>query len=218
MSPQDFLNQLLRSRGYSTATYPTLSGGYHAQPTPLQVASYGVGLVSVVRASDPVRLARYLRRGLSPNPCNRFGESLLHMVCRRRDRACLSTLIEHGCEVRVSDDFGRTPLHDACWTSEPCFESVALLLDQDPRLVSMADRRGALPLAYVRKEHWGKWVDFFERKKDEYWPWRDAAKDGEESPPELSLMVPGSSTFPDPPNACSVEVAAQISSGQLQLS
>eukprot|EP00588_Corethron_pennatum_P016112 CAMPEP_0194303616 /NCGR_PEP_ID=MMETSP0171-20130528/1459_1 /TAXON_ID=218684 /ORGANISM="Corethron pennatum, Strain L29A3" /LENGTH=253 /DNA_ID=CAMNT_0039054575 /DNA_START=384 /DNA_END=1147 /DNA_ORIENTATION=- len=61
----------------------------------------------------------------------------------------------------------------------------------------------------------GEVVDFFDRKKDDYWPWRDAAKDGEESPPELSLMVPGSSTFPDPPNACSVEVAAQISSGQL---
>jgi hypothetical protein len=24
--------------------------------------------------------------------------------------------------VNISDDFGRTPLHDACWTAEPNFE------------------------------------------------------------------------------------------------
>ena len=53
-----------------------------------------------------------------------------------------------------------------------------MLLNSDRRLISRADRRRTLPLAYIRKEYWTKWVDFFERKKDEYWPWRDAAKKG----------------------------------------
>lgn len=116
--------------------------------------------------------------------CNRFGESVMHVACRRScapmvspcltlrccereaQRTCFPyaaaaspfifpfspssavswflclhfSLIfclclfhfqvnffidECGMKVNTSDDFGRTPLHDACWTAEPNFEVVS---------------------------------------------------------------------------------------------
>jgi len=215
-SPQDFLNKLLKIRGYSTDTYLTLNTGYYCKPTSLQVASYGVGIVQTVRDSDPICLGKFLSKGLSPNPCNKFGESLVHMVCRRREHACLATLIKFGCSIQVSDDFGRTPLHDACWTSEPCFTTVEILLNIDRRLLSLADRRGSLPLSYARREHWGKWINFLDKKKDLYWPHRDISVDGVESPPELT-QITSDNNIPDPVNACSIEMALQLSSGLLNL-
>lgn len=215
VSPQSFLDSLLSSRGYSTKNYCSLEGGYYCKPTPLQKASYGIQLVRAVRSSNAALLGELLRCGLSRNPCNAFGESLVHMVCRRSDYALLKALVEHGCSLQVSDDFGRTPLHDACWTSEPCFECIELILLTDKRLLRLVDCRGSSPLAYVQKDNWRKWIDFFERKKDVYWPTRDVANEGEERPPRLAGEAPHSNPIQDPKDALSLEVAAMVASGQI---
>jgi len=92
--------------------------------------------------------------------CNRFGESVLHMACRGAGTLVPYLLQECGLAVNISDDFGRTPLHDACWKAEPNFEVVKLLLTADRHLVAVADSRDSLPLSYVPEDHWAVWCTF----------------------------------------------------------
>ena len=81
--------------------------------------------------------------GRTMDACNKFGESILHLACRRGHLPTIAFLLAAGANVAISDDFGRTPLHDCCWTSEkPCFEVIRLLLDRDLGLLRVVDRRG----------------------------------------------------------------------------
>ncbi len=208
---------MLKSRGYSDQHYCSLEGGYYCKPTDLQKASYGMKLIQAVRTSDSKLLRKLLNAGLSPNPCNAFGESIIHMVCRRGDVALLKIFLENGCSVQVSDDFGRTPLHDACWTASPCFESVELILNQDKRLLHIVDCRGSAPLSYVKRENWPQWINFFEQRKHLWWPHRDVGAEGEEGPPKLANMAPHSIPLPNPPTAASLIDAGKISSGELDV-
>jgi hypothetical protein len=102
VSPKIFYDNLLRSRGYSAKNFYSLEL-YYCSPTPLQKASYGNELVRAVRESDADLLKRILTCGLSPNPCNAFGESLVHTVCRRGDFKLLKVMVEAGCSFQVSD-------------------------------------------------------------------------------------------------------------------
>jgi len=213
-SPQTFLTNLLTQRGYSIQHYCSLEGGYYCKPTPLQKASYGMKISQAVRNSNEKELKTLLESGLSPNPCNAFGESSIHTVCRRGDTKLLKVFVENGGSVQVSDDFGRTPLHDACWTATPCFELVELILSKDVRLLHVVDCRGSPPLSYTKKEDWKRWIEFFDSKKEMFWPARDVNVDGEEAPPPLILEAPHSRPIPDPPNAVSVEQAKIIAAGK----
>jgi len=213
---QSFLANLLQSRGYSNQHYCSLEGGYYCKPTDLQKASYGMKLIHAVRTSDETLLKRLLDAGLSANPCNAFGESIIHMICRRGDHKLLEIFLDHGCSVQVSDDFGRTPLHDACWTNTPCFKSVELLLNRDRRLLHVVDCRGSAPLSYVKSENWPRWMEFFDSHKECWWPFRDVSTEGEEDPPELVSKTPHSMPLPDPLNAARLEDASSISSGKCE--
>merc|ERR1712183_78962 len=63
--------------------------------------------------------------GQTPPPfrcANRFGESLLHLACRRgRTDMVRFLVVEMGSPPRdvleTMDDCHKTPLHDACWTA-----------------------------------------------------------------------------------------------------
>lgn len=108
MSPQAFLDVLINSRGYSTRRYRSLQTGYYAKPTAFQQASYDVYLVKLLRNNNVETLRDVLTSGISPNPCNAFGESFIHMVCRRGDSHILKIMLESvGSSVQVSDDYGR---------------------------------------------------------------------------------------------------------------
>jgi ankyrin repeat protein len=214
-SPQKYLDELLHSRGYCARSYCSLEGGYYCKPTPLQKASYGIKLIDVIRRSDAQLLKSMLQAGLSPNPCNSFGESAVHMVCRRGDHKLLQVFLQAGCSLQITDDFGRTPLHDACWTSEPQFDVIDLILQTDIRLLHIVDCRGSSPLSYVKKEHWSSWIKYLESRQNRYWPIRSIAQQGEEPPPPLCMEAPNTRPVEDPPNALSVEVAQQLSSGKL---
>eukprot|EP00549_Striatella_unipunctata_P021110 CAMPEP_0118719308 /NCGR_PEP_ID=MMETSP0800-20121206/29397_1 /TAXON_ID=210618 ORGANISM="Striatella unipunctata, Strain CCMP2910" /NCGR_SAMPLE_ID=MMETSP0800 /ASSEMBLY_ACC=CAM_ASM_000638 /LENGTH=157 /DNA_ID=CAMNT_0006626651 /DNA_START=188 /DNA_END=661 /DNA_ORIENTATION=+ len=124
---------------------------------------------------------------------------------------------EESCSIQVADDFGRTPLHDACWTADPCFRSVEKLLDLDLRLLFVVDCRGYTPLAYVKRDHWNKWIDFFKSKSEIYWAPRDISVHGEEAPPKLVGEARHSRPIPDPLNAASIEDAKRIASGSVDL-
>jgi ankyrin repeat protein len=215
-SPQALLDKRIEARGYSVKKYSSLEGGYYCRPSPLQQASYGTRLSGAVRASDGTLLRRLLDAGVSPNPCNNYGESLVHMVCRRGDHKLLRILLEAGCSLQVTDDYGRTPLHDACWRADPSWECVELILDSDKHLFSLQDCRGAAPLTYVKKDNYHLWVNFLEAKLDRFWPVRDIATEGEEHPPPLTLRQPHSVPIPDPAHALPLEVATMVSNGRME--
>lgn len=215
-SPQAFLDRTIEERGYSNKKYCSLEGGYYCRPTPLQQASYGSRVSLAIRASDASLLRRLLDSGLSPNPCNNYGESLVHMVCRRGDHKLLRILLEAGCSLQVTDDYGRTPLHDACWRADPSFETVKLILDSDKNLLHLLDCRGAAPLSYVKKENYGRWIEFLQGHLDRFWPPRDISTEGEERPPPLTLRQPHSLPIPDPGHALPLEVAAMVANGRME--
>mmetsp|Transcript_9249 Transcript_9249/g.13113 ORF Transcript_9249/g.13113 Transcript_9249/m.13113 type:complete len:604 (+) Transcript_9249:124-1935(+) len=215
ISPQDFLEKMIKSRGYSTARHCSLEGGYHCKPTELQTASYGVKIIEAVRGSNVELLSALLQSGLSPNSCNSFGESIVHMACRRSDYKILKLLVDNGACLQVSDDFGRTPLHDACWTAKPCFKSIELILGKDERLLHIVDCRGSTPLAYVKQEQWQDWIEFLDRQKEVYWSPRDIGNEGSEPPPHLTTLSPHSRPVQNPEHPATVEIAKLISSGKL---
>jgi hypothetical protein len=217
LSPQAFLDELLESRGYSTKVFETLKTAYHCKPTPLQQASYDVHIIRVVKMKDAETLDAFLKGGLSPNPCNSYGESIVHMVCRRGDHELLKVLIQNGCNIQVADDYGRTPLHDACWTAEPSFETVKMLLQQDRHLFYLKDSRGSLPLSYVRREQWPAWIEFLEQKKDAYFRPRNMDIDGVESDPILTMFEPNTKQMPDPFHALPVATAALVAQGKISI-
>jgi hypothetical protein len=193
-----------------------LQSAYYNKPTSLQLASYHVHLIDAVRAYDYDLLESLMGAGISPNPCNRFGESLVHMVSRRGDAKALHVMMNHGCSVQVADDYGRTPLHDCCWAANPAFDVAEYILETDVRLLYMTDCRGASPLSYVRKEHWAFWIEFLESKKDIFWPQRDLAKEGEEEPPALAMLGANTLALPIPDDALTLELVVMVVSGKMQ--
>lgn len=101
--------------------------------------------------------------------CNKFGESIVHMACRRSSFEVVDFILKNGGSSWSVDDFGRTPLHDAFWRSEPRFDIVTLLLNICPKLILVQDVRGSQALHYVRDEHWLHWCAYFFHQRDRYW-------------------------------------------------
>lgn len=124
-----------------------------------EVDSYGMDVLRAIRESDIEFLRNYHSQGKSLNISNRFGESVLHLACRKQLVSVVDFLLNVAhVPVQVCDDYGRTPMHDACWTSEPNFQVVDLILDKCPDLLLVKDKRGHTPLFYARREHWGNWL------------------------------------------------------------
>ena len=206
---------MLRSRGYSTKRYKTLQSAYYNKVTPFQEASYDVYLIGVVRKDDVDEFREIIQSGISQNPCNSFGTSMAHMVSRRGNSDMLQVLVDSGCDLRIADDYGRTPLHDACWAANPSFETVQIIMKSDSRLSHMIDARGHVPLNYVREEHWSHFNTFLEANKDRYWPVnRDVAC--KQNPPPLAQEAINSRPLPDPANALTVELTKMVASGRLK--
>merc|ERR1739844_436499 len=90
------------------------------------------------------------------------GESLLHTSCRRGFTDIVRFFInEAGVSPRVRDDMGRTPMHDACWSSSaPNHEIMRILITSAPELLLSKDKRGHSPFDYARREYWPQWVQF----------------------------------------------------------
>jgi len=136
-------------------------------PTPEQIAAYTNVVITAVRSSDIEALRTIHLSGQSLRCCNRFGESLLHVACRRSTVDVVAFLLnEAKVSPRIKDDYGRTPLHDAVWRASPEVDIVELILNVEPRLAFVEDVRGHKPFQYARKEHWGCWRQFLVENKD----------------------------------------------------
>ncbi|CAM9971584.1 unnamed protein product, partial [Phaeothamnion confervicola] len=133
------------------------------------MGDYDLEFVTSIRNGDMQTLARLQREGRSMNACNRFGESVLHLAARRGCLEVMRAMLAGGASVAVSDDYGRTPLHDACWTSRPRFDVVQLILDCDVNLLRVVDSRGVPPLGYIKRDLWAAWAAFLDEVQDRYW-------------------------------------------------
>ena len=178
-SLEKVLYKVLQERAYDTKPIflPESSRRYKALESDIE--DYTVEVSRIIRLGDVEGLARIAKskggtRGLSVNACNRFGESLLHFAARRshtpEGHLTFKWLLDNGADAWACDDFGRTPLHDAFWTPEPAFDSVELLMSREPELFLTMDNRGALPLAFSRKESMCAWQQWFAKKIDVLFP------------------------------------------------
>ena len=167
-SPQEYIMDTLKSMGSSVKITEALQvEGFFVAPTNDEVNAYSHDVIAAIRTRDIEKLREFHNSGRPLKCSNQFGESLMHMACRRGFVDVVSFLIrEAGVTVRVIDDYGRTPMHDACWTCEPNFELLELLMKECPELLFMRDRRGHSPLEYARREHWGDYVKFLRERQE----------------------------------------------------
>ena len=210
-SPQDVLERILSMRGYGTnLRIKSEQANYDAMPSPLQLASFGTELVKAIHTSDSDRLSKLLSAGLSPNPCNQFRDSIIDLVCKRANAVIFKCLVDHGCDLRVCDGFGRTPLHHCCWASSFSKEIAEIILREDWKQLLIADKRGQTPLEYVRDDQAADWVEFLEDNVNVFFP------QGGSVPPLDNLKeIRIDGHLPDPPNALPVSLASAVSSGQM---
>mmetsp|Transcript_20833 Transcript_20833/g.60656 ORF Transcript_20833/g.60656 Transcript_20833/m.60656 type:complete len:260 (-) Transcript_20833:21-800(-) len=166
-SPHDHIVSSIRVNGGEASTRPSLDvQNFFLEHTEEEMKGYPV-LSMAVRSHDLNTLRRLHKEGLSMRCSNKFGESLIHMACRRGYVDVVKFFVEEaGVSLRVRDDFGRTPLHDACWTCEPNEELMDFLVMHNPELLMMSDKRGHSPFQYARKEHWGVWNHFLDARKE----------------------------------------------------
>jgi len=166
IEPVSFVKSCLKAHCVNADINDT---AYFLEPTNEHLAAYEPDVIEAIRSNDIEYLRSVKAEGRSLQGCNRFGESLIHLACRRSSMDIVAFLVADGyvC-LRVKDDVGRTPLHDACWKKEPNFALVDLILDAEPELLLVADKRGHTPLEYVRREHWGQWIQYLavRMKKD----------------------------------------------------
>jgi len=166
-NPFTVYKEFLKLKGVKAEITPSLDiQNFFLQPSKKDMDAYDKESIAAIRAQDISLLRKMHKNGKSLQCCNTFGESLLHMACRRGFTEVVKFLIEEaGVSIRVRDDYGRTPLHDACWTSEPNFQLMDLLICEDPDLFLMSDKRGHTPFQYIRREHWEKWTIFLESRR-----------------------------------------------------
>jgi ankyrin repeat protein len=166
MSPADYVVQVFKENGYDLQENPSLISVRFLQPTEERVAAYKIETVKAARSESVEELRKLYASGESLDCCNRFGESLVSMVCRRGNADVVRFLVkEANVTLLLRDDYGRTCLHDAFWTAQPAKELVEFLLQEVPDLLFVKDVRGHAPLDYVRNEHWDEWTTFFHERR-----------------------------------------------------
>jgi ankyrin repeat protein len=142
----------------------------HSRPStvdPDKFEPYDMETVQAIRNNDVSKLRLLLEKGKCFDACNRNGETLLHLACRRGDVKTVKFLLEEACvQADVCDDMGRNILHDVCWRPTPDLELMATLIRTLlPETLIAQDRRGHTPFDYVRREHWGVWMDFLQENQ-----------------------------------------------------
>jgi ankyrin repeat protein len=154
---------------YLRSLFPK-DGRVHSRPStvdPDNYEPYDMETVQAIRNKDVSKLRILLEEGKCFDASNRNGETLLHLACRRGDLKTVKFLLEEACvQADVCDDMGRTILHDVCWRPTPDLElTAALMRTLLPETLIAEDRRGHTPFDYVRREHWGVWMDFLQENQ-----------------------------------------------------
>jgi hypothetical protein len=166
--PMDIVTKALEVRGISSvSTKPVLDmpSDYFVQ----QCQDYNQEAVDAIRSNDIESLRRLHSNGVNLQCANKFGESLIHLACRRSHVSVVSYLVQEAkVSLRVRDDYGRTPFHDACWRGELDLDLIDMLLEKEPQLLMLTDKRGHGPLDYTRRGHWPELIPFLVERADKF--------------------------------------------------
>ena len=163
VSPDEFYFKLVNAQcGIKLQCKPALGlVDFFSPVTEEQMAAYSTDVVTATRNNDIATLRKLTTEGKTLDCFNRFGESLLNMACRRGCNELVTFLLEQpGVCLRIVDDCGRTPLHDACWNPSPQLDICKRILEEEPALFLMTDKRGYTPFQYAREQHWHIWRQF----------------------------------------------------------
>lgn len=150
MPPVQFLDALLHATGHPVARWrgarvPTCSPGPNTMG---ECSNYGK-LVTALRQGRRAEFYALLAApGSSCTAANSCGHTLLHCAARMGDVEVARFLVEGGADPALTDESGKTALHDACWSVELNPAMLILLADGDPRLFCATDRFNATPLEY----------------------------------------------------------------------
>lgn len=172
LHPHEFILKKLHERGHRVKALPFDEvASFFEEPTEAEIDAYCAEVIDAVRSANLEKLREQKQQGKTLRCSNRFGETLLHLACRKQRLDVVDFLInEGGVSPAVRDDFGRTPLHDACWTPTPNFDLVDLIVHRCPDLLYIKDRRGHTPLFYARQNHWQDWIKHLEERIDSLVP------------------------------------------------
>lgn len=176
--PQQQLMYIVDSHGVDVQIQDALNiQNFFSEYSEDEMNAYNSEVLNAIRNQDIVKLREFHESGRPLHCSNSFGESLIHMACRRGFFDVVSFLVhEAKVPVQVRDDYGRTILHDAAWTCQPDFQLVELILTECPDLLYLRDRRGDTPLAYARKSHWAVWNKFLSENVHLIFPSTSATK------------------------------------------
>jgi hypothetical protein len=173
--PDAFLRKLIFAQSglvivddRSLSSDASKSAGFY-ESIPEDETSYTIELATAVRTNDVDKIRSLQDSGFSLNCCNRFGESLLHIACRRGFVEIVRLILDQpkAC-IRISDDCGRNPLHDLCWNPSPQLQLCKWLLEREPSLFFLRDKRGFTPFDYARQEHWTIWKNFVLENQEQF--------------------------------------------------
>lgn len=147
---------------------PIASSERFQRPAKEVMEAYDNETCRAVRKGDMDKIISLHKGGRSLNASNQFGESLLHMACRRGDKAVVQFMLKEArVRTDVRDDMGRNVFHDACWTSKPNLDVMDVLLESvSPQLLLATDVRGHSPFDCARKKHWGEWCKYLKDRED----------------------------------------------------
>ena len=167
-TPDACLKAIFLERGLEMKTFPAQTlDGFFVEMKEENFAAYGNKIATAVRLGDLSTVQEHYESGGTLQCCNKFQESILHTICRRGHLHLLKYIMtETNTSIKIRDDYGRTPLHDAAWTHEPNFELVKLLLQACPDLLFITDNRGFTPLAYVGRQLWADWCQFLQENRE----------------------------------------------------
>jgi hypothetical protein len=160
--PDDLVKSLVEQAGLLYQTFPALElENFFVPVTPESIAAFDCAVLYAVRTQDIETLENMHRAGRTLQCGNQFGETIVHTASRTGLVQVLKYLIHDAhVNVRVVCDYGRTPLHDACWTAYPLWPVIDLLLNACPDFLFICDKRGFTPLQYIRPEHAGEWCEY----------------------------------------------------------
>jgi ankyrin repeat protein len=167
-NPQQSLQSIASERGLSSECHSYQQVERFFETMPMDLDAWNFEVLAAVRNGDVNQLRAFHQEGRNLKCSNKFGETLMHVACRKTLVSVVDFLIhEVGMPVNIHDDTGRTPLHDAFWTPEPNEELIDLMLSHCPDLLFVQDKRGHCPLQYSRQSHWDTWNTYLQSRKEQ---------------------------------------------------
>lgn len=164
-TPTKFVQLIHKRQNIDAEEVATKANARFLHQSPERLEAYEA-TSKAVRDNDLQKLKELHESGVLLDSCNKFGDSPISIACRRGMTSIVKYLVEEAkVSLFVRDDFLRTPLHDACWTAEPNFDIVEMLLKEAPELLVLHDSRGATPFDYIRANHSKPWIEFLARRK-----------------------------------------------------